>query len=851
MKKGIVKYIEPVLGVLLFTAALWVLDRELKSYHFSDILHHLHAIPGRSIVLAITLTTLSYLIMTFYDALALRYLRHPLPYRRIALASFTGYAFSNNLGLSLVAGGSVRYRLYSAWGFSAMEIAKVIAFCSITLWLGFFLLGGVVFLCEPLVIPEILHLPFTSVKLLGVLFLALVASYLILSLIHKTPFKIKDWEFTLPSSRFFLGQIAVALLDWVLAGAVLFVLLPASPQLNFMYFTGFYLLAQVAGLASQIPGGLGIFETVMMLLLTPVLPGPVVFGSLVAYRGLYYLLPLLMAAVLLGIEEIILRKEGFFKIAGAVVAWVPSMVANIFAFITFVGGAILLFSGATPGQATRLAWINDLLPLPIIEASHFLASLVGAGLLLLARGLQRRIDSAYVLTAVLLGGGIAFSLVKGLDYEEAIALTIMLGALLSCRKCFYRKASLVSGPFTPGWIAAIILVVLTSIWLGLFAYKHVEYSNELWWHFTLAGHAPRFLRATVGIFVMLFFFATAHLLRPLPARPSRPSAEDMEQGASIARQSPKTYANLSLLQDKTFLFSKSRKSFIMYRIEGRSWIAMGDPIGQAEEFSELVWQFRELCEEYDGWPVFYEVDGEKLPLYLDLGLTFLKLGMEGRVNLDSFSLEGSARKNLRHTRHKLEKEGCLFEVIPAGQVASFLPELKSISDGWLAEKNTREKGFSLGFFQEAYLSRFPVSVAKKDGKIIAFANLWEGAQKEELSIDLMRSTPGAPEGIMEYLFIEILLWGKAQEYRWFSLGMAPLSGLEARELAPLWNRMGAFIFQYGEHFYNFQGLRRYKEKFDPEWRPKYLASPGGFALPRIFTNLASLISGGLTGTISK
>lgn len=408
MKKGIVKYIGPVLGILLFTAALWVLDRELKAYHFRDILHHLHTIPVRSIILAIVLTTLSYLIMTFYDALALRYLHHPLPYRRIALASFTGYAFSNNLGLSLVAGSSVRYRLYSSWGFSATEIGKVIAFCSITLWLGFFLLAGVVFIFEPLMIPEALHVPFTSVKPLGILFLALVASYLVLSLIHTRPFKIKDWEFTLPSSRFFLGQMAVALLDWVLAGSVLFVLLPASPQLNFMHFMGFFLLAQVAGLASQIPGGLGIFETIMMLLLTPVLSGPVVFGSLVAYRGLYYILPLLIAAVLLGIEEIIIRKEDFFKIAGAVGAWMPSMVTNVFALTTFVGGAILLFSGATPGETTRLAWINDLLPLPIIEASHFLASLAGAGLLLLARGLQRRIDSAYVLTVALLGGGIAF-----------------------------------------------------------------------------------------------------------------------------------------------------------------------------------------------------------------------------------------------------------------------------------------------------------------------------------------------------------------------------------------------------------------------------------------------------------
>ena len=104
---------------------------------------------------------------------------------------------------------------------------------------------------------------------------------------------------------------------------------------------------------------------------------------------------------------------------------------------------------------------------------------------------------------------------------------------------------------------------------------------------------------------------------------------------------------------------------------------------------------------------------------------------------------------------------------------------------------------------------------------------------------------------MEYLFVCMMLWGKEQGYRWFNLGMAPFSGLENRALAPLWNRLGAFVFRYGEHFYNFQGLRQYKEKFDPQWRPRYLASPGGLALPQIFANLATLISGGVKGVVAK
>ena len=139
----------------------------------------------------------------------------------------------------------------------------------------------------------------------------------------------------------------------------------------------------------------------------------------------------------------------------------------------------------------------------------------------------------------------------------------------------------------------------------------------------------------------------------------------------------------------------------------------------------------------------------------------------------------------------------------------------------------------------------------KTGKIVAFANLWLSADKEELSPDLMRFLPDAPESVMEYLFLQLMLWGKQEGYHWFNLGMAPLSGLEDHALAPLWNRLGAFMFRHGEHFYNFQGLRRYKDKFDPEWEPRYLASPGGLALPRILTNIAALISGGLKGVVTK
>lgn len=151
----------------------------------------------------------------------------------------------------------------------------------------------------------------------------------------------------------------------------------------------------------------------------------------------------------------------------------------------------------------------------------------------------------------------------------------------------------------------------------------------------------------------------------------------------------------------------------------------------------------------------------------------------------------------------------------------------------------------------AYIARCPVAVVQKGDEIVAFANMWSAAGNEELSIDLMRHLPSCPETIMDYLFAKIMLWGAGEGYQWFNLGMAPLSGLDENALAPFWSKAGTLVFRHGEHFYNFQGLRQYKEKFTPEWHPKYLACRGGLALPRILANLTALISGGLSGIVTK
>jgi phosphatidylglycerol lysyltransferase len=831
-------------GLLLFSGALWVLYHELKAYHLSDILRNFHNIPISRIALALAVTTGGYLTMTVYDTLALRYIKHPLSYGKIILVAFTGYAFGNNIGLSMIAGASIRYYLYSLLGLTSLEITQLVAFCVTAVWLGFLSLGGIVFLLHPISIPPSLHFPFTAPAPFGVLLLSVVVLYLAGSLFRKKPVRLGKWTWAVPAFRLSMVQVCIATADWLLAGLALFMLMPPSETMPFMVFLSIYLTSQLAGLASQVPGGLGVFETAFLVLSSPSGHSPEIFAALIVYRGLYYLLPFGIAIVLLVLQEAVLERRRFLWLATSLRDWIPRFVPNIAAILAFAGGVLLLFSGATPSIESRVERLGHVLPLPAIEVSHFLGSIAGALLLIVARGLWRRIEAAWAAATALLGAGILLSLMKGMDYEEASVLFLLLLILLPGRRFFYRKSALVELRFSSYWMSAIAFAVLSSLWLLFFSFKHVGYAHELWWRFTLDGDAPRAMRAAAGSATVILLYAVAALLHPALRKAGIPGREESDRILSLVRESPRTYACLALLGDKAFLLNEGKTAFIMYGVEGRSWIAMGDPVGPSAEWPELAWRFRDMADRVDGWTVFYEVGSESLPLYIDLGLTVFNFGEEAVVPLETFRLEGSERKNLRHEKNRLEKEGCRFEILDTDRIPDLLPRLKEISDGWLMEKKAKEKGFSLGRFTEPYMKRFPAAVVHWNGRIVAFANLWLGGRKEEISVDLMRYAPDAPHGVMEYLFIEIMLWGREAGYKTFNLGMAPLSGLETGDQAPLCNRLGNYLFHHGEHFYNFQGLRRYKDKFDPVWHPKYLACPGGLALPKILMNLATLVSRG-------
>jgi phosphatidylglycerol lysyltransferase len=842
------RWLPPLLSLVLFAIAIWVIHRQLAQYHLSDLFAHLREIPARAVAGAILATALGYATLTFYDALALHYVGERLPYRRTALASFTGYAFSHNLGLGWLSGGAVRFRLYTVWGLSSLDIGVILAFNTVTSFLGLGVILAIACLGEPQPIASILHLPAPAVLAIGLLLVAMVAAYGLATALRRRPITIRGWQASLPRPAVAAAQIALSLIDWGSAAAVLYILLPPGLPLGFLAFVGLFALANLGGVLSNLPGGIGIFEAVLLLAVPHAGGSAAVAAALIGYRLIYYLLPLVLAVVLLGVHQLLATGE----VARRVGVWAVVLAPNLFALMVFTAGIMLLASSAAPTVVGRLETIGDIVPLGVIEISHFLASIAGLLLLLVAWGLRRRLDGAWLATLAVLAAGIVLSLLRGLHVEQAAILAVTLLALLPCRHAFYRKTALLTERFSPAWLLAVAAVLLGVLWLGFFSYRHIEYSHDLWWRFVLEEGAPRFLRAAAGTLTLFLIVGAAQLLRASRRPALTDSPDDVARARDIIRATPDApvLANLALLGDKHFLFSDSGQSFIMFGVRGGSWIAMGEPVGPAEERLEILWQFRELSDRYGAWPAFYHVAPESLPQFLELGLTFQKLGEEALVPLERFTIEGSRHKSLRYTLRRLQRDGCRLEIVPAAAVPGILPDLAAVSAEWLRAKNVREKGFSLGRFDVAYLRNFPVAVVWFGARIVAFANLWTSGGRE-LSVDLMRHVEDAPAGIMEYLFLELMLWAKAEGYQRFALGMVPLAGLEHRRLAPLWTQAGALLFRYGEHFYNFQGLRKFKAKFDPVWEPRYLVAPGGFALPRVLGDVTLLISGGVGGLVTK
>ncbi|CDZ44990.1 phosphatidylglycerol lysyltransferase domain-containing protein [Neorhizobium galegae] len=390
--------------------------------------------------------------------------------------------------------------------------------------------------------------------------------------------------------------------------------------------------------------------------------------------------------------------------------------------------------------------------------------------------------------------------------------------------------------------------VLFMIAIGVNVFLE-ENLARLGWSLLLSNsdiHAPTGLALTL----LVGTFATNRLRRPRRCR-KPPASDEMDRAVEILATQPNASAGLVRLGDKKLLFSDCGDAFIMYAQQGRSWVALFDPVGCRKAWSGLTLKFMEQARKSGCRAVFYQVSPDFLPLTVEAGLKPYKLGEQAIVDLAKFDLKGGAWLKLRRSINRAERDGLQFSMLTAEQVPDVLDELLTVSSTWLSAQNAAEKGFSLGTFQPRYVAAGPVAVIRLEGRIVAFANILATASDGDAFIDLMRHIPNTHRGLMDLLFVRIMEHLRTAGFRTLNLGMAPLAGLSTHSKAPLWNHVGERIFQNGERFYNFRGVRLFKDKFDPEWQPRYIAVSGR-GLPVVsLVDVTMLIGGGLKGILRR
>lgn len=485
-----------------------VLRRVLTEYTLADIVASLHRIGWRYAGASMVLTIFGYAALVGYDYLSLRLAGHPIPILRMWSSSFVSHAVQNSAPIPIVAGGGLRYRLFSRLGVSGTETAAVVAGNLITFVIGLFAVAGLSFVIAPIPIPASFHLPLHSLQPLGIIFLLLVVTALVMSERGAGTIKLWRWTLELPKGSMLREQLGVSAADWLLSSTALYVLMLAAGPVSFPRFLSGFLLAQIVTQIFPLPGGVGVFEAAMLLMRPPGLAAPLATAALLIYRAVYYLIPLCGAAGILALEASGKDKRR----TSPVVRVAREATPHIFAVLTFIAGVILLAFDTLPDTPVDLTWVSHLLQLAVIEGSHFLGSLIGMGLILLAYGLERQLRSAFHLTVALLILGIPTALLRSLDVGGAALLLVLLLLLLTARGEFDRRIPFGAEPINAGWVAAIAAATIGVGWLGIYLQVRGQYSHNLWWRFAVDENAPRTLRVSLSVLVAVLIFFTARVV---------------------------------------------------------------------------------------------------------------------------------------------------------------------------------------------------------------------------------------------------------------------------------------------------------------------------------------------------
>uniref|UniRef100_Q11B31 Uncharacterized protein n=1 Tax=Chelativorans sp. (strain BNC1) TaxID=266779 RepID=Q11B31_CHESB len=306
-RSSLKRFLGWAIAVVAVILSGYLLYRTLSKYDWNELVQAVTAVPLQRMAFALAFTAASYLCLTGFDWLALRYAGHPLAYPRAALASFTSLSLGHNIGFAALSSGAIRYRFYSRWGLSAEEVAKVIVFCGFTVGLGLSILGGIGLIANPGLAERVIGIRRQTVYLIGGICLAWPAVYILLAgFLGGRAVHLRGRRLEMPRFRLALAQTVIGTLNFAFVAAALHQAISALAEVAYLEVAAVYVSANVATLITHAPGGLGVIESVVLYLL----PQAHLIGAVLVFRFAYFLLPLFMGSILLALSEALLSRPG-------------------------------------------------------------------------------------------------------------------------------------------------------------------------------------------------------------------------------------------------------------------------------------------------------------------------------------------------------------------------------------------------------------------------------------------------------------------------------------------------------------------------------------------------------------
>ena len=823
------KAIKAILITIIIVLTTYVIVKEVRGIDRRQLSEMAKNMTGIDKIKFVGFGLFCFSFAAIYDFILAAYYKMKMPKLEVFRIGWISQSFNNFIGFGGVAGLTIREFLYDKFDVDRKIVNRIMFIVLFSDIIGLFSLA----------LPASIGLfQIKQYKLVPVMVLMFIVVILFImsDKFPKNRFtKDEDSVFSRVQRKLRVLLTLQSTFEWFLAALFFaFTIKFYQPEISLMESCIVYVLATIIGMISMIPGGLGSFEAASMFLFKTMGYGePNIIFSLLICRICYTIIPWIVGLLFLITAP--KGEEGKESLQKA------NVIASVLATCVLVTGVIIIVSVAMPRLFVKFRVMGRLFPHYMIVLNRRFTLVIGILLVVLSSGIKNLVKVAHHLCVILLSSATILYLINGRNHLEAtICFLIAIFLVMNTR---YFQGS--TGKVQSKQLFKNILIVLGifASYVLIFNITHkVDFINGI------EKYSLNYIRNNT--FHVIFAPLIAIIVLSVMAGISREhitfklnTEEGKEKFDEFYKKYPYTqYTHLFYMNDKNYFLNKDETVMFLYRPYKDKILVLGDPAGEKEDFEDAIDELIIWATENKMKVAFYQVLGNNLEEYIDEGFKFLKIGEDAIVNVQDFNLEGKRNKILRKTMNSMEPRGLSFKLVNMPFTDEFIASIKEVSDEWLNGRG--EMQYSLGAFKEEYITKAPIFVIEnEDGVIQGFANMLPIKGSKMLSIDLMRHRLENTEGIMDMLFISILQWAKENDYKYFDLGIAPLSNVGNKLYSGNKEKLVNLAYQYGNKIYGFKGLRKYKSKFNPEWNSVYIAYKDDLNLPEILLALVSVVYG--------